>query len=73
MMNVAADDFFTFQVRRRQPFTVFAFTVFMCAATGRQPPRRGPTHTHTYTVCMDSVYLATIYVCRSGTSDFHLL
>lgn len=38
MMNVASDDFFTFQVRRRQRFTVFAVTLFMCATIGLQPP-----------------------------------
>lgn len=69
MMNVAADDFFTFQVRRRQPFTVFACTFFMCAAIGPQPPGRCLTRT----VYMDNDYLTTIYVCTSGTSDFHLI
>lgn len=57
MMNVAADDFFTFQVRRRQPLTVFAFAVFMHVAVGLQPPRRSPARTN----CMDSHHFAAVY------------
>lgn len=67
MMNVAADDFFTFQVRNHQSFTVFAFTEFMCASIGLQPPRRGPTGTTRMN------YLVAIYVCMLETSDFLLL